>query len=74
MSEVSEFRIPCALDPMDLAIVSKKSKCGTFPDRVSLVILEGNNESRIVITDPEKLYQLADWLMSAADELSESIE
>ena len=74
MSEVDEYRIPCALDPMDLASGSKKSKWGTFPDRVSLVILEGNNESRIVITDPEKLYQLADWLTSAADELSESIE
>lgn len=64
------MKVPCDLDPMDMIVCAVLEETGRFPKRVGCTIISDDTEARIVITDPQKLRDMADWLSSAADEIS----
>lgn len=61
------MNVPCDLDGLDMMALAVLDKSGKFPVRVALTIIEGNTESRIVLTDPSKMVKVANWLLSAAE-------
>ena len=63
------MNVSCDLEGMDMLALVVLDKSGKFPVRVSMTIIEGDTEARIVITDPAKIIKAANWLLSAAETL-----